>query len=227
MLRWPLRLIPKSTIVPILQGPLQGRRWIVGSATHGAWLGSYEADKLRLFAESIRPNMVVWDLGANAGLYTLLASLRAGAGRVVAFEPLPANLNNLRRHIALNHCSNANVVPKAVSDWDGTALFSASESAAMGTLSDVGMLSVETIRLDTFWKTTNSTPHVIKMDIEGAEMKALEGGSELLRLCRPVIFLAVHSDKLSSECSQFLLKRGYDLKFIDDQEIVAHPSRSK
>ena len=46
-LRLPLRLVPKSAVVPILQGPLRGKRWIAGSSTHGCWLGTYELAKVR------------------------------------------------------------------------------------------------------------------------------------------------------------------------------------
>lgn len=38
--RWPLSLIPGQTVLPVLQGPISGARWIVGSSTHGCWLGS-------------------------------------------------------------------------------------------------------------------------------------------------------------------------------------------
>ena len=93
-LRLPLRLIPRRAVVRILQGPLRGKRWIVGSSDHGCWLGSYEAAKLKKITELVRPGMVCWDVGANAGLYTLLfAELVGRAGRVFAFEPFLAMLN--------------------------------------------------------------------------------------------------------------------------------------
>ena len=42
-----LRLVPPDARVPILQGRLRGKRWIVGAGVHGYWLGSYEWDKAR------------------------------------------------------------------------------------------------------------------------------------------------------------------------------------
>ncbi len=56
------------------QGPLRGKKWIVGSSTHGCWIGSYEHKKQRTFWLSLRPNDVVYDIGANVGFYTLLAA---------------------------------------------------------------------------------------------------------------------------------------------------------
>lgn len=96
-LRLPLHLIPRGLAVPILQGPLRGARWLVGAATHGCWLGSYELAKQLAFARWLAPGRVVYDLGAHAGFYTLLAARPVGpAGRVHAFEPLPELLSILR-----------------------------------------------------------------------------------------------------------------------------------
>ncbi len=100
LLRLPLRLLPDGMAVPVLQGPLKGKRWLVGSSTHGCWLGSYEYEKQRLFAKKIKAGAVVFDIGANVGFYTLLtAMLVRPEGRVVAFEPVPRNIDFLRKHI--------------------------------------------------------------------------------------------------------------------------------
>lgn len=53
ILRAPLRLVPSRATVPILQGRLRGKKWIVGSSTHGCWLGSYEWEKQRGFAAAV------------------------------------------------------------------------------------------------------------------------------------------------------------------------------
>jgi hypothetical protein len=45
----PLRLIPQRMVVPTFQGPLRGKKWIVGSSNHGCWMGSYELEKQRAF----------------------------------------------------------------------------------------------------------------------------------------------------------------------------------
>src|ERR1043165_45133 len=86
--RLPLSLIPAGARMPILQGPLRGKRWVAGSHVHGGWRGSYEFEKQQMFISAIKPGAVVYDIGANVGFYTLLASRLAGPqGRVYAFEP--------------------------------------------------------------------------------------------------------------------------------------------
>src|SRR5262245_27460113 len=92
VIRAPLRLIPKQAVVPSLQGPLSGKRWIVGSGIHRMWLGSYEPSKMGLAAQCVRSGDTVFDIGAHVGIYTLLFSDRVGpTGRVIAFEPAPQN----------------------------------------------------------------------------------------------------------------------------------------
>lgn len=59
LLRAPLRLIPRSAVFPILQGPLRGKRWTVGSGSHGCWLGSYEYSKQTLLRQELRAGQVV------------------------------------------------------------------------------------------------------------------------------------------------------------------------
>ena len=66
-LRAPLRLVPRRTVVRVLQGPLRGARWVVGASTHGAWLGSYDQQTQDWLVERVKPGDVVYDIGANVG----------------------------------------------------------------------------------------------------------------------------------------------------------------
>ena len=104
IIRFPLGLLPANTQMPIMQGRLKGKKWIVGSSVHGCWLGSYEFDKQLLFERTITQGSIVFDLGGNVGFYTLLASELVGPdGKVFVFEPVPRNLYYLKEHLRLNH----------------------------------------------------------------------------------------------------------------------------
>ena len=141
--RFPFRLIPPDLAVPVLQGPLRGKRWIVGSHLHGCWLGSYEWEMQRRIAGQIEPGSVFYDVGANVGFYTLLGALRAGpAGWVYAFEPLPENAAFLRKHLAMNRIRNVEIFETAISDQSGTASFSSESTRAMGKLAAAGTVIV-------------------------------------------------------------------------------------
>lgn len=230
-IRAPLGLIPPTSIVRVLSGGLRGAKWIVGSGTHGCWIGTYERHLQGRFVNVVKPGNVVYDLGANVGFYTLLASRRVGPrGRVLAFEPFPRNVTFLRRHLELNGVTNVELHPEAVSDADGTARFEEAGGPSMGRLGAGGGIVVTTVRLDSLLARGDTPlPDVIKVDIEGAETQALEGARRLLGAARPVIFLALHGSAAHAQCRRILEEERYDWVALDGKsredawEILAFP----
>ena len=235
LLRAPLGWIPPTAVLRVLQGPLRGRRWIVGSATHGSWLGTYEREKQRRFARAISAGGVVFDLGANVGLYTMIAAIGAGeTGRVFAFEPLPRNVAFLRMHLRLNGIGNVEVVEAAVSDVAGTIAFDERGGPALGGISPGGTLRVATVTLDDLVATAAvPPPDVLKIDIEGGELHALRGAHKVLEEARPVVFLATHGSRLHVECHAFLESRGYvvetlaPMDSVQGGELLARPGPAR
>jgi FkbM family methyltransferase len=217
VLRLPLSLIPKSAIVPILQGPLRGKRWIAGSGIHRLWLGSYEPFKMTLAAELTRPATVVFDIGANVGIYTLLFADRVGpAGRVVAFEPAPRNVAYLRKHLALNSVSNVEIVDAAVSDAVGSSSFDDTADSCAGRLESTGALRVRTTTIDHFVQGSGLHPSLIKIDVEGAEGDVLHGALKTLNELRPTILIATHSHAVKRTCTDILVAYGYDIQQLEN-----------
>jgi FkbM family methyltransferase len=221
LLRAPLRWIPRDARVPILQGKLRGKRWIVGSSTHGCWLGSYEHDKRRAFEATITEGTVVFDVGAHVGYYTLLASVLVGpAGRVYAFEPMPRNLGFLREHLRLNGARNVEVVEAAVSDRSGTARFALGATDTMGHLAGSGELEVRSVVLDELVESGDvPPPDFVKMDVEGGELRALEGARRLLDRRGPTLFLATHGKEIHGDCCRLLASLGYELRSLDRRDL--------
>jgi FkbM family methyltransferase len=213
ILRLPLSLIPPETEVRILRGPLRGKKWIVGAGPNAYWVGTYEVARLRAFAEALAPGAVVYDVGANVGIYSLLASLRVGpSGRVYAFEPLDRNLRYLRLHKTLNNLQNCFIFEEAVYSTEGTLPFSmASWTSSMGRLSADGEILVRSTTLDSciFGEKGFPPPEVVKIDVEGAEFEVLKGASRTLSEFRPTIFLEVHGSQLHHDCRAFLQATGY------------------
>jgi len=172
--RLPLRLIPRNLVVPVLSGPNRGRRWIVGAGTHACWLGHFERKKL---AHVLRPGMTVLDVGARAGFYTLALASRVGSsGRVIAIEADGENVRRLRRHLALNRVTNAQVVEAVACDHGGMVGFG--DGSYLGHIDDSGA-AVPAIRLDDL-----GYPDAIKIDIGGAEGAALAGAARILERVR-------------------------------------------
>jgi len=231
LLRLPLRLIPKSMVLPILQGRLKGKKWIVGAGEHGYWLGSYELQKRLAFERLIQPRSIVYDIGANVGYFSLLAALLAGPeGRVYAFEPLPRNINYLHKHIKINNIYNIQVVEAAVSHQSGDAHFDLGASTAMGHLSESGEINVRMVCLDEMLETGElQPPDYVKVDIEGAEYDALLGAQNLLKTFHPVLFLDTHNRTVHHQTLNFLKELGYRFEILDGKpldetrELIAHP----
>ena len=194
-------------------GALRGKRWIVGSAIHRCWLGFYESEKQKLISREVQSGSVFWDVGANVGFYSLLASKLVGSGKVFAFEPAPRNLSYLRKHLALNRVANVEVLAAAVSDRNGTSSFEVEETGFMGRLSGEGGIRVPTATLDSLVDEGKVLPpDYVKMDIEGAELLALTGATRTFQRFHPVLFLATHGSNMESECRRLLELWGYDCR---------------
>ena len=216
-MRLPLRVLPKNAIVPVLQGELRGRKWIVGSSNHGCWLGTYEYENQHLFASLVPMDGVIYDLGANVGFYTLLAATRAK--RVIAVEPVARNLAFLKRHLELNRVSNVEVWSAAAADKEGEEPFTAGPNHSMGKLANKGPL-VRTVTLDHL-SDACGPPALIKVDVEGAEYRVLLGAQQCLAAYHPTIFMSTHSLPLHQACITLLSDSGYDVQQIGNDGLVA------
>lgn len=225
LLRFPLRAIPRQAQVPILQGPLRGKKWLVGSGDHGCWLGSYEWAKQKQFARAIERGDVVWDLGANVGFFSLLASLLVGPeGRVFSFEPVPRNLAFLRRHLELNAVTNCSVLDVAVHSTDAFAGFDTKPGSVGGHLTNDDSQTSFTVRTVTLAGLVASgkisPPNVVKCDIEGSEYDALLGAESVLREYGPTIFIETHGNHVHQQCCRLLEDLNYHLSSLDTRPLT-------
>lgn len=148
--------------------------------------GTYGPDLVRYLRRSLRPGGTVVDVGANLGLYTLIAAACVGpSGRVLAYECNPEMLAVLQRNVAMNWLDDrVEVIPKAASAVAGTATFSKpAEMKGLGslvaplagrtTLADGEEIQVECERLDSHneWGFVD----LVKIDVEGGEAEVLVG----------------------------------------------------
>jgi FkbM family methyltransferase len=216
--RVPLRLIPAMKPMRILSGPLAGKRWLSTSGTHGCWLGTYEIELQRLISRNVKPGQVFYDVGANVGFFSLLASTAVTpAGCVIAFEPLPRNIALLRANLALNDVDNVRLHESAVADGSGSTLFSNDASPSMGRMAAQEGIRVATIAIDALVGSGEvPPPQVMKMDIEGAESLALAGARHTLMKHRPLIYLSTHGFEQHEACCSFLQGIGYALQLRRD-----------
>ena len=222
-LRWPLRLVPKRAVMTVRSGLNAGMKWVAGSSIHGCWLGHYEQEKQALVARLVKPGMKIFDIGANAGFYTLGFSRLTGAtGHVWAFEPFAENAANVLGHLRLNAIGNVTLVQAAVADRPGVAGFQIAQSNSMGMLAaDAKEYLVPTVALDALIQDgTLPMPDLIKMDVEGAEASVLEGAQALLRRRSAVLLIALHGDAPMRACLALLHAAGYKVFRMDGQALA-------
>ena len=203
-------------------------------------LRTVDPELLRTAAELVKPGDVVWDVGANVGLFTFAASVQAGkSGQVLALEPDPWLADLLRRSARLRGPNEApvNVLPLAASDSLGIANLniaargrSANFVSGFGTTQTGGnrdRLSVMSVTLDWLLKFF-PVPKVLKIDVEAMEEPVLRGAREVLaRFPKIIIEVARESFvEVSSLLNHYRLLN-YDLKTTAHDEscnIVALPN---
>lgn len=207
--------MPSGIRIRVLTGINKGRIWVTGVGNHGCWLGTYEIDKQAITEKIATQRKVVWDVGANAGFYTVAFSrLVAPGGHVYSFEPLAENVSNLLRHIALNQAGNVSVIQGAIARHTGVIGFNVSGHDSTGAIDrSRTQYLVQAWSVDDFIaKHPESTPEVMKIDVEGAEVDLLEGSAKLLSGKGPQIILAIHSHDLWRRCFAILTSHGYTLE---------------
>lgn len=215
-------------MVRVRSGLNQGLRWVVGASVHACWLGHYEAEKQAAVRGLVKPGMKVFDVGANAGFYTLaFARLVGERGHVWAFEPLAENVAYLNRHLALNGIGNVTVVQAAVAEGEGVAGFAPAHNRSQGHLSEGASLRVATVSLDQFCaKAGFASPDLIKLDIEGGESLAFKGAQRVIGQGQARILLALHGLEHENNCVPLLRAARYVLHYLDGKPARDEPLRS-
>lgn len=167
-----------------------------------------------------RPGDIVADIGANLGEWMAPLAHRVGdAGRVYAFEPVPVLADALERTTRLNgHATTVEIVRTAAADATGEAAFNVTMATggdgALSGLSAGGGATVPTVTLDDFMAARGlGRLDLIKIDVEGAERRVLEGASHTLAACKPrLVFESGHeSAEDRTAIAELLDGAGYDL----------------
>ncbi|MCF8247465.1 MAG: FkbM family methyltransferase [Saprospiraceae bacterium] len=146
-----------------------------------------EKDQLEALLTLLRNDDVLYDIGSSVGAWSIPAAAKASSGKVISFEPDPENRQRLLANYELNGLTNFQIMPIALGDKPGELeLFTAGAYAASPSLRPVNKIStsikvkIETVD-DLFARKEIPPPTVVKIDIEGAEMMALQGMANLLR----------------------------------------------
>lgn len=162
-------------------------RWFIQRVVY--FCREYEPTECKVWTKRARSAYVIFDVGANVGLYTLLAASANSAADIHAFEPTPELVRALRRNIALNEFTHVTVNEAAVAAKSGVVylnLCTGSDGAneGMNFVSDSwsdSALPTRAVSIDDYCDEAGiSYIDLMKMDIEGGEFNALAGCRSLL-----------------------------------------------
>ena len=196
-------MAPATNVETVLSAPRRdvecaGFQWSLGPDTRLCRSlvenGAFEPHTSRLLQAAIKPGMTVLDIGAHIGWHTLRMAHRVGdAGRVIAFEPIGAFRKDLQQHLAKNRLQRrVAVVPIALSDIDGKRpCITSEDSASLCECDDAQLVKVR--RLDDV-AVEMGLPRIdfIKLDVDGHELRVLDGARHVLQKDRPMLSLAFH-----------------------------------
>lgn len=199
------------------------------------WRGYHSYRELRVLDRLLTPAMTFVDVGANRGEFTIFTAKRLPHGRVLSFEPLPANYAELVHNIELNRLQNVTPFPIGLAETSRRQplFISADETMhqswneGLGSLfaSDYRAVELETVELRTLDEVCSEAKldaiHSIKVDVEGAELHVLQGAVACLHRFRPMLILEMNAETFAAagysnqDVAELLTPFGYRLHAID------------
>lgn len=207
----------------VFTGPACGLRFKLNARKQTAFLfGTYEYANVYFLLRRISSKAVFWDIGAHIGYFTCIMSRLLTEGYVVAIAPFPENIKLLNYHITLNNLKNIIVIEKAMSYYDGEAMFFINHDAHIERIAKnleedfkSKTINVSVSRIDSLVNSGLPIPRIIKIDAEGEEGNILKGATAVLQEHRPSCLIEIHTPETAKLCWDILFSYQYNIQFLD------------
>jgi FkbM family methyltransferase len=218
--------------VRVRGGELAGARLLLDLRYEKAyWLGSHEPAIQAALVRLVGRGDVVYDVGAHAGFFAVLAQRAAGvSGRIVAFEANPDVAERLSRNLELNGGAPARVVARPAAAESGPVVFVAGPTpqedslrppVVLGGSARRRSLELDAVTLDEILDEGERPPDVIKIDVEGAELAVLRGAREVIASARPQIVCELHAWAAPAETLAYAAELGLTATDLDRRPLTA------
>jgi FkbM family methyltransferase len=204
----------------------------IGQRLFWTGLREWEKETVEVFLGLLRRARSFLDVGANCGIYPLLACAVNRTIEVVAVEPVPAVFAALENNVRFNNLtSRVGLLRAAISDQEGMVPFHESEDPTMGSL-DVGgyrgkagkVIEVRATTLDLIADGMSIPPDLIKIDVEGFEDKVLSGAHRTLAVHRPKLIVEANPDGPYRRLTQILSEHSYEFFHLTEAGPVRKPA---
>ena len=179
--------------------------WPKGDGVLGPCLKNYgewsEGENI-IMSQFIKKGDIVIDVGANIGTTVLSLSKHVGqTGKVLAFEPQSNIAQCLNTNLTLNDITNVIIDNAAISKKYGWAKINEKEFKENGRYGEAGISKDGTtkIRTTTLDEIEVDNCSLVKIDIEGHEWDAIQGGKKFLKKHRPVLYMEAKKDEVGTK----------------------------
>jgi FkbM family methyltransferase len=204
----------------------------------------YEQSVQFLLKRILKKQDVVYDIGANIGLFSLaLSNIVGNKGRILSFEPNSFLEKSIKKNLKKYKVKNVTLIKKAISNFNGKSIFyidARKEESSVGSSLKGGYachieehepenrknsIKVEVVTLDNFiFKNFGKIPIpcLIKIDVEGCESEVLKGSKTFIESYQPFILVeynCIYARRKKFKLVNFLKKLGYDF-FIDADRLL-------
>ena len=190
----------------------------------------HEEPVTMLLVDKLKDAKCFVDVGTNLGWYICVASVFMENGTVYGFEMDDLNFALGKRNLEMNGANGSNIFHLAVSDTSGEISYTRDTSlpSVMFRMSPTfqnpdkkTIMTVPSITLDSFFQEKKLKPDIVKIDVEGAEIKVLRGMKNLLKDSAPKLFVEVHPltmpdyQSCVEEVINFIISNGYEVFEIE------------
>lgn len=193
------------------------------------WKGIYdgwEKESMKLWTQLVKQATSIADIGANTGVFSLIAANESPGAYIIAFEPVERVFEKMKANFALNSFT-IQCEQLAVSNSTGESIiydlptehvYSVSVNRNLAPGQETRQVPIQTVRLDDYIQQHQLKKiDLIKIDVEYHEPEVLEGFSEYLEKFRPTMIIEVLTDEIGNKIQACVEDKGY--LFFDIDEI--------
>ena len=201
----------------------------IASSLYWGGLESFEFETFKLYLQLLKDAKVVFDIGANTGIFALLAAIDSPDRQVHAFEPAPKIFSHLQKNAAINKLDNLKPVCSALTNYDGdidlyiphSLMLPTSSSTLKGFRKAQETVKAQALKADTYVDANQiGLVDLLKIDTEGTEPKVLEGAQHILVRDEPVIICEVLKGRTESALQAVFYDSRYKFFLITENGLV-------